>query len=102
MKKKKQSSMLGDMFALMPSADQKSNSNSVRAQENKAADVIGGKRHAFSGSKMGLKSDCSSREYQLEAKQTEADSISLKLYWLKKSLKRRLVKVKPHLCTLGF
>lgn len=64
--------------------DGKSSHRTVRSHENHAAEMIGGKRHAGSGAMTGLKSDCSSTEYQLEAKQTEHSSISLKLEWLKK------------------
>lgn len=64
--------------------ESKSSHRTVRSHEDHAAEKIGGKRHAGSGAMVGLKSDCSSVEYQLEAKQTEHDSISLKLEWLKK------------------
>lgn len=56
----------------------------VRNQEEKAAELVGGKRHAGSGSQKFRKSDASSSEYQVECKQTEKESLSLKLEWLEK------------------
>lgn len=57
---------------------------SVRRQEEQAAELVGGRRHSGSGSQVFRKSDASSRDYQVECKQTEKESISLKLSWLEK------------------
>lgn len=64
--------------------DTESNHRTVRKQEDHIAKEIGGKRHAFSGAKDGLKSDGSSERYQFEAKQTQHESLSLKQDWLEK------------------
>lgn len=58
----------------------------VLRQENDAAALVGGRRHAGSGSSAWKKSDASSEQYQVECKQTEKASISLKLEWLEKLL----------------
>ena len=61
-----------------------SNHRTVFDQETQAASMVGGRRHAGSGSMDGLKSDASSDRYQIEAKQTKHEQIALKLEWLKK------------------
>jgi len=56
----------------------------VTNQEEEGARLIGGRRHIGSGALSGLKSDASSAAWQLEAKQTAASSIGIKLEWLDK------------------
>lgn len=56
----------------------------VSKQEADGADLIGGSRHIGSGALPRSKSDASSDRWQLEAKQTEHLSISIKLDWLDK------------------
>lgn len=56
----------------------------VVEQEEQAAALVGGKRHAGSGAFPTLKSDASSDHYQIEAKQTNKDSLCLTLKWLEK------------------
>jgi len=65
-------------------ADPEAGPESVLAHEERAAGLFGGKRHRGSGSSPFLKSDASSSRYQIECKQTENASLSLKLEWLKK------------------
>ena len=56
----------------------------VTGQEDRAAEMIGGIRHAGSGAIPGLKSDASSSRWQLEAKSTQGESIRVELSWLSK------------------
>ena len=56
----------------------------VTKQENRAANMIKGRRHAGSGSLSGLKSDASSDKWQLEAKSTKGKSVRIELGWLSK------------------
>lgn len=56
----------------------------VSAQEEDGARLIGGIRHVGSGAIKYLKSDASSRSWQQESKQTEKESLALKLEWLDK------------------
>lgn len=56
----------------------------VFSHETEAAGLIGGRRHAGSGAKTGLKSDGSSDRYQLECKQTAHQSLSVSTEWLQK------------------
>lgn len=56
----------------------------TKSQEEEAAAMVGGHRHAGSGSFDTLKSDASSDRYQIEAKQTKHAQIALKLEWLSK------------------
>lgn len=58
--------------------------DSVFRHEEQAAELVGGKRHKGSGSVHGHKSDASSEDFQIECKQTEKESISIKLEWLDK------------------
>lgn len=56
----------------------------VTEQEEDAAELIGGQRHVGSGALSDLKSDASSDEWQLEAKQTKAKSFRIELSVLDK------------------
>jgi hypothetical protein len=71
-------------FRFDGSDDAKRARRRVTEQENRAAQMIGGKRHVGSGAISDLKSDASSMIWQLEAKQTRAQSIAVKLDWLSK------------------
>jgi hypothetical protein len=79
-----------------------SDKNTVLAQENDMADMVGGKRHSGSGSSPYLKSDASSDHYQIEAKQTEKKSISLKMDWLKKIYYEAVGRHKQPMLTIRF
>jgi hypothetical protein len=59
-------------------------SERVKDQEEDAALVVGGRRHPGSGAFTGLKSDASGKDFQVECKQTEKRSLSLKAEWLEK------------------
>ena len=61
-----------------------SDHHTVFAHETDAASLVGGRRHRGSGALAGLKSDGSSERYQVEAKQTKHQQISLTLAWLTK------------------
>lgn len=74
----------------------------VRSQENRAGDLIGGYRHRGSGNNKFRKSDASSREYQVECKQTSNDSIGLKMEWLKKICEEAMGKGKEPVLHLTF
>jgi hypothetical protein len=103
MKKRKQRNTLLDAMAEeMPTPLGSSNSRTVFNHEQKAAAVIGGKRHSGSGAKMGLKSDCSSDRYQLEAKQTQDHSITLSMAWLEKITKEAMGKSKCPMMHIRF
>lgn len=52
--------------------------------EHEISEALGGHAHIGSGRLTGWKSDGSSDLYQIECKQTEKKSISLKLEWLEK------------------
>lgn len=56
----------------------------VKNQEEESAAMVGGSRHAGSGASRYCKSDASSDEWQIECKQTEKQSMSLKTEWLEK------------------
>jgi hypothetical protein len=56
----------------------------VRAQEESAASLIGGRRHVGSGAIPGIKSDASSETWQVEAKRTERKSFGLSVDLLSK------------------
>lgn len=53
-------------------------------QEVEAAEMIGGRRHSGSGASDYRKSDASSSDLQLEAKQTVQRSMALQVSWLEK------------------
>lgn len=57
---------------------------SVLDHEEEAAKIFGGERHRGSGALTGLKSDASSKDFQIECKQTEKESMRLELKWLEK------------------
>ena len=56
----------------------------VTKQEEQSAAMVNGKRHAGSGASRHCKSDASSEIWQIECKQTEKQSLSIKLEWLEK------------------
>jgi hypothetical protein len=66
----------------------------VIKQEEQAAAMVGGKRHSGSGSKIGHKSDASGEQWQVECKQTEKNSLVLKLEWLTKIQREAAAKNK--------
>ena len=75
----------GDFKPYMPGANLAAQiRKSVTQQEGDAAELIGGHRHLASGSIPSLKSDASSDEWQVEAKQTRHKSIRVTLGWLQK------------------
>lgn len=83
-KERKPDPLRAARMAHNPSGPVVSNHHTVFDQETQAASMVGGRRHAGSGSMDGLKSDASSDRYQIEAKQTKHAQIALKLEWLKK------------------
>lgn len=56
----------------------------VLKQENEAGSLVGGKRHRGSGASPWKKSDASGKQFQVECKQTGADSLRVTTEWLKK------------------
>ena len=103
MKKKKQkNTLLEAMAEEMPTSYGTSNSRTVFNHEQKAARTINGRRHPGSGAKTGLKSDCSSDRYQLEAKQTKDHSITLSMAWLEKITKEAMGKSKCPMMHIRF
>lgn len=96
MKKNKRSA---DPLASFRSVSVQSLQKKVLAQEEKAAAMVGGKRHAGSGSSRYCKSDASSDRWQIECKQTEKESLGVKLEWLEKIAREAVNKQKwPMLC----
>lgn len=79
-----------------------SDHGSVRQQEEQIADDIGGQRHLGSGAFANKKSDVSNERYQIEAKQTQNASLSLKQEWLIKISKEAMGKSKVPLMHLRF
>jgi Holliday junction resolvase len=56
----------------------------VSRHEKEISESLGGYAHIGSGRLDGLKSDGSTDRYQIEAKQTAKQSISIKMEWLQK------------------
>lgn len=102
--KKKKNKPLSPLGALrrLKSADERSTHATVLEHENDAAALIEGDRHRGSGASMYRKSDASSERYQLEAKQTEKKSLSLKAEWLIKITKEAIAQRKVPLLSIRF
>jgi hypothetical protein len=77
-------SKLARPYSIVTDDGVKSTRKEVTGQEDRAAEMIGGMRHAGSGSIPGLKSDASSGRWQLEAKSTQGKGIRVELSWLSK------------------
>jgi hypothetical protein len=80
MKKNKPINPLASFMRLRP----QSSNEKVEDHEHDAARVMGGVRHVGSGRLVGLKSDASSDDFQIECKQTSKQSLSVTLEWLEK------------------
>lgn len=80
----------------------KSSGSTVYDHEDDACRMIGGKRHAGSGAISGLKSDGSSKRYQVEAKQTEHMQIALKMEWIEKITMEAVGKARVPLIHIRF
>lgn len=74
----------------------------VTEQEEDAAELIGGQRHAGSGALSDLKSDASSDEWQLEAKQTKAKSFRIELSVLDKIVREARTQDKAPMVHIRF
>jgi len=61
-----------------------SDKDTVLDQESNAGRLVGGKRHRGSGSSPWKKSDASGPKFQVECKQTGAESLRVTEDWLKK------------------
>lgn len=83
-KAKKPEDPLAGMRRVKRPQPEHSDSDTVRAHEEGAADLFGGSRHRGSGASAFLKSDASSVRYQIECKQTANASVPIKLDWLRK------------------
>ena len=62
----------------------KSDKKTQKRQEKEIAGMVGGKRQPFSGASERAKGDGISDDFLIEAKQTEKQSLSIKLKWLEK------------------
>ena len=71
-------------FRVTETIHDKSSHESVFKHETEAASLVGGRRHRGSGAITGHRSDGSSERYQIEAKQTQHQSLSVSLGWLTK------------------
>lgn len=84
MTKKTQAKRAADPLSSFRSVSMQTMHDKVTKQEEQSAAMVGGKRHAGSGASRHCKSDASSEIWQIECKQTEKESMSIKLDWLKK------------------
>jgi hypothetical protein len=101
-KKIKQSRQDDPLFSYMTVQKLHKSSERVLLQENAAANLVGGKRHAGSGSIKTYKSDASSEFWRIECKQTEKDSMGLKVQWLEKITREALSTNKKPMMHLRF
>lgn len=83
-KKKRDDDPLRELRENLYSTKPSTTHGRVRLQEDQAGKLVHGKRHAGSGAMDHLKSDASGPRYQVEAKQSEKNSFSIKVEWLKK------------------
>lgn len=100
--KKNKAKRLADPLSSFRSTRVQTMHEKVTRHEELAAQMVGGKRHAGSGASVHCKSDASSDVWQIECKQTEKASMSIKVEWLEKIQHEASMKQKWPMMSLRF